>query len=102
MSAARTEARVVVLAGEGKHFSAGHAIGTPERDAHLPFERTAGPWWDHSGRRGAESRFARESEARLGMCRRRRELPKPSLSTSPTRGRCHRAWPRSSSTRATV
>ncbi|MFD6347960.1 enoyl-CoA hydratase, partial [Streptomyces roseolus] len=59
------------------HFSAGHDIGTPERDAHLPFERRAGLWWDHSDKEGAESRFARESEVYLGMCRRWRELPKP-------------------------
>ncbi|GAB2887563.1 enoyl-CoA hydratase [Streptomyces deserti] len=69
--------KVVVLAGAGGHFSAGHDIGTPERDAHLPFERRAGLWWDHSDKQGAERRFARESEVYLGMCRRWRELPKP-------------------------
>jgi enoyl-CoA hydratase len=69
--------KVAVLAGAGGHFSAGHDIGTPERDAHLPFDRTAGLWWDHSDKPGAESRFARESEVYLGMCRRWRELPKP-------------------------
>lgn len=73
--------RVVVLAGAGEHFSAGHDIGTPGRDAHLPFERRAGLWWDHSGRAGAESRFARESEVYLGMCRRWRELPKPVIAS---------------------
>ncbi|MFJ9078018.1 enoyl-CoA hydratase-related protein [Streptomyces sp. NPDC102278] len=36
------EVKVVVLAGAGGHFSAGHDIGTPGRDAHLPFERRAG------------------------------------------------------------
>ncbi|MFF4419333.1 enoyl-CoA hydratase-related protein [Streptomyces sp. NPDC001549] len=61
------EVKVVVLAGAGEHFSAGHDIGTPGRDAHLPFERRAGLWWDHTGRPGAESRFARESEVYLGM-----------------------------------
>lgn len=71
------EVKVVVLAGAGKHFSAGHDIGTPERDAHLPFDRKAGLWWDHSDKEGAESRYARESEVYLGMCRRWRELPKP-------------------------
>ena len=73
------EVKVVVLAGAGDHFSAGHDIGTPERDAHLPFERRAGLWWDHSDKEGAESRFARESEVYLGMCRRWRELPKPTI-----------------------
>lgn len=72
-----SEVKVAVLAGAGEHFSAGHDIGTPGRDAHLPFERRAGLWWDHSDKTGAESRFARESEVYLGMCRRWRELPKP-------------------------
>lgn len=75
------EVKTVVLAGAGKHFSAGHDIGTPERDAHLPFERRAGLWWDHSDKEGAESRFARESEVYLGMCRRWRELPKPVIAS---------------------
>ncbi|GAA2262855.1 MULTISPECIES: enoyl-CoA hydratase [Streptomyces] len=75
------EVKVVVLAGAGQHFCAGHDIGTPERDAHLPFERRAGLWWDHSDKPGAESRFARESEVYLGMCRRWRELPKPVIAS---------------------
>src|ERR1700733_13761489 len=29
--------RVIILRGEGKHFSAGHDIGTPGRDLHKPF-----------------------------------------------------------------
>ncbi|GAA3192528.1 MULTISPECIES: enoyl-CoA hydratase [Streptomyces] len=78
-AAADDGVRAVVLAGAGKHFSAGHDIGTPERDAHLPFDRAAGLWWDHSDKQGAESRYARESEVYLGMCRRWRELPKPVL-----------------------
>ncbi|MER6052184.1 enoyl-CoA hydratase [Streptomyces sp. NPDC020883] len=71
------EVKVVVLAGAGRHFSAGHDIGSPGRDAHLPAGRRAGLWWDHSDKAGAESRYARESEVYLGMCRRWRELPKP-------------------------
>jgi enoyl-CoA hydratase len=67
----------VVLRGAGDHFSAGHDIGTPGRDADRSFPRRAGFWWDHVGKTGAESRFARESEVYLGMCRRWRELPKP-------------------------
>ncbi|MEV6345381.1 enoyl-CoA hydratase [Actinoplanes sp. NPDC051851] len=68
---------VIVLAGAGDHFSAGHDIGTPERDADTSFPRRAVPWWDHTGRDGADRRFAREMEVYLGMCRRWRELPKP-------------------------
>ncbi|WP_433345753.1 enoyl-CoA hydratase [Microtetraspora malaysiensis] len=73
------EVKVIVLAGEGKHFSAGHDIGTPGRDAHVSFKRKASLWWDHVGKEGAESRFARESEVYLGMCRRWREIPKPTI-----------------------
>jgi enoyl-CoA hydratase len=73
------EVKVIVLAGAGKHFSAGHDIGTPGRDVNTSFERHAGLWWDHVGKEGAESRYARESEVYLGMCRRWRELPKPMI-----------------------
>jgi len=78
-AAADPEIKVVVLAGAGDHFSAGHDIGTPERDVDRSFERRAGLWWDHVGRPGGESRFAREQEVYLGMCRRWRELPKPMI-----------------------
>ncbi|HEY6790965.1 MAG TPA: enoyl-CoA hydratase [Trebonia sp.] len=71
--------KVVVLAGAGGHFSAGHDIGSPERDIDQTFARKASLWWDHVDRPGAESRFAREEEVYLGMCRRWRELPKPTI-----------------------
>jgi enoyl-CoA hydratase len=71
--------KVVVLAGAGEHFSAGHDIGTPERDVDRSFPRKATLWWDHVGKAGAESRYARESEVYLGMCRRWREIPKPTV-----------------------
>jgi enoyl-CoA hydratase len=76
-AAADDEVSVIVLSGAGKHFSAGHDIGTPGRDIDTSFERRAGLWWDHVGKVGGESRFAREEEVYLGMCRRWRELPKP-------------------------
>jgi enoyl-CoA hydratase/carnithine racemase len=70
---------VIVLAGAGEHFSAGHDIGTPGRDIDTSFERKAVIWWDHVGKPGADSRYAREMEVYLGMCRRWRELPKPTI-----------------------
>lgn len=73
------EVKVIVLAGNGKHFSAGHDIGTPDRDIDQSFERKAVMWWDHVGAAGVDSRFARESEVYLGMCRRWREIPKPMI-----------------------
>ncbi|MBC6448265.1 enoyl-CoA hydratase [Actinokineospora xionganensis] len=71
------EVKVIVLAGAGKHFSAGHDIGTPGRDVDVSFDRKAVLWWDHVDRAGGDQRFARESEVYLGMCRRWREIPKP-------------------------
>jgi enoyl-CoA hydratase len=76
-AAADDEVKVVILSGAGKHFSAGHDIGTPGRDVDSSFDRRAGLWWDHVGKLGGESRYAREQEVYLGMCRRWRELPKP-------------------------
>ena len=70
---------VIVLAGAGEHFSAGHDIGTPERDVHRTFPRRAVLWWDHVGAPGADGRYAREAEVYLGMCRRWREIPKPTI-----------------------
>lgn len=70
---------VIVLAGAGKHFSAGHDIGTPGRDVDTSFERKAVMWWDHVGKPGGDLRYAREMEVYLGMCRRWREIPKPTI-----------------------
>ncbi|MES2262789.1 MAG: enoyl-CoA hydratase [Pseudomonadota bacterium] len=70
--------KVIVLRGAGKHFSAGHDIGTPGRDVNKSFERTSG-WYDHANKPGGEFLYAREQEVYLGMCRRWRELPKPTI-----------------------
>ena len=70
--------KVIVLRGEGRHFSAGHDIGTPGRDINKPFERVH-LWWDHTNKPGGEYLYAREQEVYLGMCRRWRELPKPTI-----------------------
>lgn len=78
-AAADDDVAVIVLAGAGPHFSAGHDISSPGRDIDSSFARKAGLWWDHVGKPGAESRFARESEVYLGMCRRWREIPKPTI-----------------------
>jgi enoyl-CoA hydratase len=71
------EVSVIVLAGAGKHFSAGHDIGTPGRDIDVHYENSAVLWWDHVGKAGGDFRYAREMEVYLGMCRRWREIPKP-------------------------
>ena len=69
--------KVIVLSGNGKHFCAGHDIGTPGRDVDQTFDRKAVIHWDHTDKQGVDSRWARESEVYLGMCRRWREVPKP-------------------------
>lgn len=73
------DVRAIVLCGSGEHFSAGHDIGTPGRDHHVHYENRAALWWDHVDRAGGDQRFAREMEVYLGMCRRWRELPKPTI-----------------------
>ena len=45
--------KVIVLRGSGKHFSAGHDIGTPGRDIDKPFDRQT-LWWDHTNKPGGE------------------------------------------------
>lgn len=70
--------KVIVLRGDGKHFSAGHDIGTPGRDINKPFDRVH-LWWDHTNKPGGEYLYVREQEVYLNMCRRWRELPKPTI-----------------------
>lgn len=72
------DVRCIVLAGNGKHFSAGHDIGTPGRDLHKPFEsRLMVP--GHVNKPGAELLYTREQEQYLGMCRRWRDIAKPTV-----------------------
>lgn len=70
--------RCIVLGGEGKHFSAGHDIGTPGRDLHREFDkRLMLP--PHANKPAAELLYTREQEQYLGMCRRWRDAPKPTI-----------------------
>lgn len=73
------EVKVILLNGNGRHFSAGHDIGTPGRDVDAEYENRAVLWWDHVRKTGGDQRFAREMEVYLGMCRRWREIPKPTI-----------------------
>jgi enoyl-CoA hydratase len=73
------DVKVIVLAGAGEHFSAGHDIGTPDRDHHVRYDNRAVLWWDHVGKPGGDQRFAGEMEVYLGMCRRWRDIPKPTI-----------------------
>jgi enoyl-CoA hydratase len=72
------EVKVIVLKGEGKHFSAGHDIGTPGRDIARTFERKH-LLEDHTDKPAAELLYTREHEVYLGFCRRWRDIPKPTI-----------------------
>jgi len=69
---------VIVLRGNGKHFSAGHDIGSPGRDVDVSYPRVT-MWPDHIGKPGIESRLNRESEVYVEIVRRWREIPKPTI-----------------------
>lgn len=70
--------KCIVLGGNGKHFSAGHDIGTPGRDLHFEFDKRLmiAP---HTNKPAAELLYTREQEQYLGMCRRWRDIPKPTI-----------------------
>jgi enoyl-CoA hydratase len=70
--------KCIVLAGTGKHFSAGHDIGTPGRDLHYEFDKRL-MFTPHTNKPGAELLYTREQEQYLGMCRRWRDVPKPTI-----------------------
>ena len=72
------DVKVIILRGEGKHFSSGHDIGTPGRDHHLSQERKT-MWYDHANKPGGEFQYVKEQEVYLGMCRRWRDMPKPTI-----------------------
>jgi enoyl-CoA hydratase len=78
------DARVAILTGKGRHFSSGHDLG-PGADRDKSFDRRS-LWWDHVGKQGVEARMAREQDVYLGLCRRWRELPKPTIAM--VRGAC--------------
>lgn len=71
--------RVIVLTGAGTVFSAGHDIGTPGRDVDVQFDSRAALWPEYTRAAAAEERYAREIEIYLEMCRRWRNLSKPTI-----------------------
>lgn len=70
--------KAIVLKSDAKHFSQGHDIGTPGRDFHDSVERV-GLWYDHANKPGAEKAYIREQEIYLGLCKRWRAIPKPTI-----------------------
>lgn len=67
------DTRVIVLSGNGPHFSSGHDL----RDASKPVAgQTVGMWAEFEAA-GCEGRLSVEEELYFGLCRRWRDLPKP-------------------------
>lgn len=73
---------VIILRSTGKHFSSGHDIGS--KTAYVPpLEQRVTLWYDYQDKTGAERQFVREHEVFLGMCRRWRDIPKPTIAVVP-------------------
>jgi len=68
-AAADDEVHVIILAGAGDHFSAGHDLGTPE-------EREG---WKEITRAGVPEQFKWSSDLYLGLSLRLRDIPKPTI-----------------------
>ena len=73
------DVKVIVLRANGKHFSAGHDIGTPGRDFHQGREDRRSMNYNHDNKPGAEKAYVREQEVYLEFCRRWRAVPKPTI-----------------------
>lgn len=69
----------IVLNGAGKHFSSGHDLGTPGGYAWVRDIDNRTPWYGYNGKPRVEGQYAAEQEMYLGLCRRWRDIPKPTI-----------------------
>ena len=81
LAAKDEDIKVVLLGGEGPHFSAGHDL-----KGFGPFEDEPVTMWSPSREGGVHSRYSFEQEVFLGMCRRWRDFPKPTIAM--VQGKC--------------
>jgi enoyl-CoA hydratase len=89
------EVRVIILAAEGKHFSAGHDLAEADKDGAMRQHRTVGTICGF-GCAGGEAQMSREEEIYIGFCERWRNIPKPTIAA--VQGKCIAgglmlAWP---------
>jgi enoyl-CoA hydratase len=78
------DVKVIILAGADPHFSAGHDLRGGSGKTHDDFP-VVGTWGGFT-LPGAEGMMANEEEIYLGMCRRWRNLPKPTIAQ--VQGKC--------------
>jgi enoyl-CoA hydratase len=94
--AARDDAiKVIILAGNGPHFSAGHDLREQDIGRTMRQFRTVGTWCGFECA-GAEAQMAREKEVYIGFSERWRNIPKPTIAQ--VHGKCIAgglmlAWP---------
>lgn len=69
---------VIVLAGNGPHFSAGHDLRERVAKDEMRDRRTVGTWCGFECA-GAEAQMAREKEIYIGFSERWRNIPKPMI-----------------------
>ena len=75
-AAADAAVKVVILAGDGPHFSSGHDLKDPKTYTPPPVNLVGG-----LGQAGTEGYMANEEEIYIGMCRRWRELTEPTIAS---------------------
>src|SRR4051794_25239130 len=72
------DVKVIILAGADPHFSSGHDLrGGASGKTHADYP-VVGTWGGFSAK-GQEGMMANEEEIYLGMCRRWRNIPKPTI-----------------------
>ena len=76
--------KVIILAGSDPHFSAGHDLRGGSGKTHADFP-VVGTWGGFT-LQGAEGMMANEEEIYIGMCRRWRNIPKPTIAE--VQGKC--------------
>lgn len=79
------DVKVIVLAANGPHFSAGHDLREQNKYENMREFRTVGTWCGFTCA-GAEAQMAREREIYLGFCERWRNIPKPTIAA--VHGKC--------------
>lgn len=72
------EIKVIILAGNGPHFSSGHDLRETDGLAAIRSHKTVGTWCGF-GCAGAEAQMAREKEIYIGFSERWRNVPKPTI-----------------------